>query len=157
DAANPNSLHKITADPGSYNCLSWTPEGRILYTESEEGRSDVWTMNTDGTARQRLTDNRSHNNWPAISADRRYLVFSSNRIGNRQIWRSDGDGRNPLQLTGSADPCYQPRITADGQWVIYLARTSSLSGWVVRKVPIDGGGTVLLAERVDEFAVSPDG
>ncbi len=152
-----NSLRKTIADQGSYSDLSWTPDGRVLHVEGEDGKSVVWVMNADGTARARLTDNHSHNDGPAISADGRYILFSSNRSGSRQLWRMDSDGRNPVQLTESADTCYQPKITADGQWIVYRAGTSSSLGWVVNKVPFDGGPSVSLAERIDDFAVSPDG
>jgi len=47
---------------------------------------DIWTANEDGTAPQRLTDNRGHEVDPRFSPDGRWIAFSSNRYGNNDVF-----------------------------------------------------------------------
>lgn len=153
DAGNLNNLRET---PVQGDCVKWTPDGKLLYVESEDGKYDLWVMNADATARQRLTNDQSQDEWPVMSPDGRYIAFSSNRSGSPQIWRIDSAGRNLKQLTNGVGGAYWPKITPDGQWVVY-ATWISPSGWTVRKLPIDGGEQLTVADRGAEFTLSPDG
>ena len=153
EASDWNSLRKIAADGG---CLKWTPDGRLLHIEGEDGKYDLWMINADGTGRERLTNDQSQSDWPVMSPDSRLIVFSSRRGGSRQIWSMDSERRNLKQLTGGANECFMPKITADGQWVAYQTWIAS-TDWTIRKIPIDGGEPVTLADRAGEFVLSPDG
>src|SRR5262249_15674273 len=128
----------------------------LLHVECEDGKCDLWTMKADGTARERITDDQSQSDSPAMSPEGRYIVFSSDRSGNNQIWRIDSDGRNLKQLTSGVDQVYIPKITADGRSVIYSAWAFPV-GSVARKISIDRRQSVLLAEGAEEIVLSPDG
>ncbi|HSE38988.1 MAG TPA: hypothetical protein VLG74_16925, partial [Blastocatellia bacterium] len=135
--------------------ISWTPEGRIVYTTRARGSSDIWIMNEDGTGQNRLTVNARDNFSPSVSADGRYIVFASNRTGHSCVWRVDIDGSNPKQLSYGIEG-RTPEITPDGQWVIYTdAGSGKRTLW---KVSIEGGKPVQLTNYFSRGpAVSPDG
>ncbi len=83
-----------------YSGLAWTADGRIIFSSFSGAATDLYSMKPDGSGRVRLTANAGQDNaYPAVSADGRYIVFTSNRSGSMQIWRMDTDGRNQRQLT----------------------------------------------------------
>ena len=72
------SADQITS--GKYNGwsgLSWTPDGRVVYTSNASGNPDIWIMNADGSGQKQLTANASANYYPSVSADGRYVLFVS--------------------------------------------------------------------------------
>ena len=142
---------RTTAADG-WGGVSWTPEGRIVYSSDASGNADIWIMEPDGSNQKQLTvDLGSGNLGLSVSSDGRYIVFVSHRAGNSNIWRADIDGRNAKQLTngnGEFNPVFWP----DGQWVGYL---SNGAWW---KIPIDGGEAIQFTRaHPDWLAISPDG
>lgn len=71
----------------------WSPDGkRLAFTtvvqpaEGEQpGQQDVWTVDSDGGNKRRLTDGNGTNLMPAWATDNR-VYFVSNRGGNEGIW-----------------------------------------------------------------------
>jgi Tol biopolymer transport system component/DNA-binding winged helix-turn-helix (wHTH) protein len=135
--------------------ISWTPDGRIVYTRRSRASSQLWIMNADGTGQSQLTVNDYTSISPSVSADGRFVVFSSDRTGTHSIWRMDIDGNNPKQLTHEMD-ARTPDISTDGKWVVYGGSESGvLTLW---KVSIDGGDSVQLTDYFSRTPqVSPDG
>jgi serine/threonine protein kinase/Tol biopolymer transport system component len=147
---------KITSGMGRRDLLfsmSWTPDGRLVYTSLISGNADLWIMNADGTGIKQLTDSPTTDGDSAVSLDGRYIVFTSSRSGVMSIWRMDIDGGNQKPLT-SGGPDYNPQISPDGRWVIY-DRGFFGNLW---KVSIEGGTPVRLTDKVSQSpAISPDG
>ncbi len=134
--------------------VSWTPDGKIVYTSSSSGDQDIWIVNEDGSGQKQLTRNARRSSGSIASPDGRYIVFASTRTGDRNIWRIDVDGGNPKQLTEGHDdqwPCFTP----DGRWILYVKTDASPTLW---KVPVDGGTPVQVTNYYTlKPAVSPDG
>jgi len=135
--------------------LSWTPDGRIVYTSRSNGNPDVWIMNADGSQQKQLTSDAAIDDRPCVTADGRYILFHSNRMGMSHVWRMDMDGGNTQQLTSGSHEV-RPRSTPDSQSVFFAADTSGQ--YNIWKVSIQGGQAVRLTEYVS-FApvISPDG
>ena len=75
---------------------SWSPDGRRLTFATvmdpnrqialhAKGRTDVWTINADGTERQRITDGTGTNLMPFWGSDNR-VYFISDRGGAECVW-----------------------------------------------------------------------
>jgi len=136
--------------PRSY-IISWTPDGKILYSSTAGGNSDIWIMNADGTGNRQLTNDPAYDGRALATPDGRYIAFDSARLGRHNIWRMNADGSNLKQLSNGEDD-EAPRLSADGRWIIYDAIATA----DLRKVSIDGGDSVRLTEkRVLAPAVSP--
>lgn len=136
--------------PSSY-IISWTPDGKILYSSTAGGNSDIWIMNADGTGNRQLTNDPAYDGRALATPDGRYIVFDSARLGRQNIWRMNLDGTNLKQLSNGEDD-EAPGLSPDGRWVIYDAIANSN----LQKVSIDGGEPVRLTEkRVYSPAVSP--
>jgi len=142
--------------------LSWTPNGRILYTASsfpsnQNPSGDIWIMNSDGSGARQLTNSSgtSYNGEPSVSPDGRFVCFLSDRSeGKMHVWRMDIDGGNVKQLTSGDTNERTPSFSPDGHWILYSSKDLDLF-----KIGIDGGDAVRLTEnfRADNARVSPDG
>ncbi len=155
-----SKARKITSTKSTdrWAVLSWTPDGRIVYTSRLGGHSDIWIMNADGSGQKQLTNNAKDNEIPMVTPDGRYIVFVSDRSGKDRIWRMDIDGGNARQLTNGDMRELDPACSPDSQWVFYGASGPSQTNlW---RVSIDGGDAVQLTEPplfYYIFFVSPDG
>ena len=153
------SIRLPTGNIGFYssagNNLAWTPDGRIVFVSTEGGNADIWVTAPDGSNRKQLTSNGAHNFSPVISADGRYIVFSSWRDARKNLWRMNLDGSNPVRLTSGLSDSY-PSFSADGRWIIYTTQDGPKP--LIWKVSIDGGTPVQVSDHVATMAaVSPDG
>jgi len=151
DLDHPRQLTTTSYD--GLNGVSWTPDGRLVYTSQIAGEQNLWIMDPNGGPAKQLTAHSGFSEHPAVSPDGRYIVFLSNRNDQEHLWRIDIDGRHPMQLTrGAGDR--QPTFTRDGRNVIF----SSSSPSSLFRLSIDGGEPARLTERgAFDPNVSPDG
>jgi tricorn protease len=70
-------------------------KGRIAFSYL----GDIWTAGEDGSAAQRITDNKARDVYPRFSPDGKWIAFSSNRDGNYDVYVVPADGGRPRQLT----------------------------------------------------------
>jgi Tol biopolymer transport system component len=155
-AANAKQTTFGDATHDGWSGMDWTPDGRIVYSSSASGHSDIWVMDADGKNQKQLTRDLGSNFFGlSVSPNGRYIAFTSLRGGTAHIWRIDGDGRNPKQLTnGDWDgfPAFQP----DGQNVRYRSDVSGKDTTV--KISIEGGEpSPLDSPYQDIVGISPDG
>ena len=144
----------ITSNVNNIHGLSSTPEGKIVYSLVADNSEDIWEMNADGSDARQLTANAGRNTEPTVSADGRYIVFTSTRSGREQIWRIDRDGGHPAQLTNGNFDADFPHCSPAGNWVVFAAKEP----WAVWKVPLEGGAAVKLGDSSEVGpAISPDG
>ena len=136
------------------NSVTWTPDGRLVFSSNESGHIDLWIMDPNGEQRKQLT-NGGRNVGAVVSPDGQYIIFSSTRGGTPAIWRINIDGSNPKQLTyGTIDGF--PALSPDGKSVVYTSLGATKpTAW---KVSIEGGDARELTPRVSiNPLVSPDG
>ena len=131
--------------------ISFTPDGKIVYTSGASGKLDLWIMEANGTGQKQLTADAGNTRVPSVSPDGRHVVFMSDRTGTSHIWRIDIDGSNARQLTNGNGE-WAPAFAPNGQWVFYIS--SGGAG----KVPIDGGDTIQVIDKASGgVGISPDG
>jgi Tol biopolymer transport system component/aminoglycoside phosphotransferase (APT) family kinase protein len=136
--------------------LSWTPDGRILYSSINTGGGvnfDLWVVGTDGSSPTQLTSGEGHKTLPRVCADGRHVVFSKSDPGHH-VWRMEIDGSNPVQLTHGR---YENIVdcSPDGTWLIYASPDAGkLSLW---KMPVTGGSPVRLRDGLGFGTLSPEG
>jgi TolB protein len=139
----PENAKQIMPATGDTWGISWTPDGRIVYSSEQAGDIEIWIMNADGSDARPLTTDKVPKLVPTVSPDGRYIVYTSTGNGG-QLIRIDISGGNPLVLTkqNGAD---NPDVSPDGQWVIYSAFVDGAPR--VLRVPIGGGdGQVLTGD-----------
>jgi Tol biopolymer transport system component len=72
---------------------------------------------------------------PFVTADGKYIYYSSDRSGKRIIWRMEADGTLPQPITGNATVLdTEPVVSADGSKLAYTSRAldaqPSASSWI---------------------------
>jgi len=135
--------------------LDWTPDGRIVFTNSNTETQIISTINADGSERKDLTSPGFMDSALTVSNDGRYVVFHSIRGGGADIWRMNADGSNLKQLTFEKKD-FQPSISLDSRYVYYKSWQKDVGE--LRRVPIDGGEPEILTDKQTGWSsFSPDG
>lgn len=135
--------------------LTWTPDGRLLYTSARNGTNDIWMVDAQGKQRIQLTENAGNNTSPAMSPDGKMIIFVSTRDGQQHLWTMDvAGGRVQRATEGKHD--MSPVFSPDGQWIIY--RSHVLGNPNLFRLPVAGGAPTRLTEVITgPPAISPDG
>jgi Tol biopolymer transport system component/TolB-like protein/Tfp pilus assembly protein PilF len=143
----------ITTGRNLANFPSWTPDGKVVYALNSGDNFDLYLLDPrEGTPKQ-LTANSGNNNYPVVSADGRYVVFSSDRSGVLCLWRIDIDGSNPKQLTNQTSR--MPSFAPDSRTIVYVAQVNKFT---LSSVSIEGNDPRQLTRNQSEDPVfSPDG
>jgi len=94
--------------------------GTIVFQSDRDARpnTQIYSMNGDGTAVVRLTNDPWRDRNPAVSRDGKKVAFVSNRNGNDDIYVMNADGSGVVQLTfGPLDE--NPEWSPDGTKIAY--------------------------------------
>jgi Tol biopolymer transport system component/DNA-binding winged helix-turn-helix (wHTH) protein len=144
---------QITSGRHLANFPSWAHDGKVVYALNSGGNFDLYLLDPrEGTPKQ-LTANSGNNNYPVVSPDGRYVVFSSDRSGPLCLWRIDIDGSNPKQLTNQESLI--PSFAPDSRTIVYVAATNKTT---LSTVSIDGSQPRQLTRNATLWPVfSPDG
>ena len=82
----------------------WTPDGeKIVYVSWENGKPEIFIMNADGSKQTRLTEAEFRDEYPEITPDGKYILFSSRRSDMMDgicIMGLDGSNRKVISKTG---------------------------------------------------------
>ena len=135
----------------------WTNDGRIVYSATDDGNADIFTISEDGSERKQLTSDASAEISPKLSADGRFLIFMSNRTGQMDVWRSDANGTNTMRLTANGN-VKDSIISPDGETVFYLVQDSESKVETLWRVSINGENPTKLTDRTTRSPrISSDG
>src|SRR5713101_6833813 len=117
----------VFAESGPSRAAPRAGNGLIAYVAGDsQGRSQVFTIHLDGTARKQLTDSVGQNLSPAWSADGTRIAFTSTRTGTSELWVMDAHGRHQTELTfpplagGNVPSC-----SSDGTTIAFSASEPS--------------------------------
>jgi hypothetical protein len=107
-------------EPAGAACPS--QNGKIAFDSTRHGNSEIYTMNPNGTALDRLTNHTASDSEPAWSPDGNRIVFVSTRHGNNEIYAMNPNGQALKRLTnnphlpsareGDSSPDWQPLSAA---------------------------------------------
>jgi Tol biopolymer transport system component len=134
------------------NCAK---NGKIAYVSG----ADIWTMNSDGTNRTRVSNNGAgFAAEPNYSADGLSIVFSTSRDGNYEIYRVNADGSNQIRLTNNSAADKAPYFSPDGASIVFVSDRDG--NQEIYKMNADGSNQVRLTNAAGSDtspAFSPDG
>jgi Tol biopolymer transport system component len=138
--------------------LACTLDGKIVFASAANGREEVWKMNADGSARERLAsvDVKLIANNPSVSLNGDFITFTLWSENDRaNIWRVDMDGRNQKRITGGRQDSISA-VSPDGRWIVFASLHGDKS--ILMKVPDGGGAASQLTDYYSDMpAISPDG
>src|SRR5829696_6535400 len=72
---------------------------KIAFETTRDGNSEIYVMNSDGSAQTRLTNSTGEDFDPAFSPDGSRIAFVSSRDGNSEIYVMNADGTQQTRLT----------------------------------------------------------
>jgi eukaryotic-like serine/threonine-protein kinase len=144
---------------------------RLVFTSKLSGTGELWSIDTDGANRRRLTDNGARNMWPFVSNSGQTILWA--RVDQAAgTWAMDADGSNVRRIsslggwfwseTGSApESLTQPRTgrLPDGTFIPYASTLDSGERSLMR-AETDGSLKSIVLSKLPmspvQPAVSPD-
>jgi TolB protein len=176
-------VRKMTDAPGydAEATVNWKT-GKIVYTSMASKDLDLWTMNSDGSAKKQITKSEGYDGGAVFSRDGKKLVWRANHPDTPETKRkyhdllnenltspmkmelfvSEGNGKNAKQITNFGCASFAPSFTPDGKKIIFSSNKHNCDGrkFELFMVNPDGGGL----EQVTNFGgftafpeFSPDG
>ena len=108
-----------------------TPSTKIVFVSERDGNNEIYSMNSDGTSVQRLTDNSVVDSAPVWSPCGDLITYNSVAAGSpsADIWVMGTDGSNPTKLSDNtgysaawSPDCSKIAFSSerDGQEEIYI-------------------------------------
>ena len=86
-------------------------DGVIAFQSNRDGNFEIYTMDAQGGAQRRLTENAANDIAPCWSPDGTRIAFASDRDGTWDIYTMRGDGSDLKQLTKGAGSNTAPSWT----------------------------------------------
>jgi Tol biopolymer transport system component/DNA-binding winged helix-turn-helix (wHTH) protein len=105
---------------------------RVVFVSNRTGTFQIWRMNLDGSNQTQLTSGGAKN-YPAISADGKWVLFNSTE--DWHLWRVPIDGGEATQLTDFV--ASMPSVSADGKTIACIGRNESKRELLI--LPFEGG------------------
>lgn len=95
--------------------LAWTPDGqKIIFSTSRDATRNIASIKPDGSSMKMLLEGECDFRDPALSADGKYLYFSSNETGIFNIYRMElPEGKKEL-ITNVLGGAFMPSVNKDG-------------------------------------------
>jgi Tol biopolymer transport system component len=154
--ADGTNAHSLTETPiGGYNLTgkvikwsmeaSYSPDGsKIAYSSTLSGSAQIWTMNSDGSDKKRITFIENRNlpqNAPAWSPDGDAIVYAGSDgedlvAPTINIYKIKPDGSDRTQLTFNEEGLTSdiPAWSPDGEFIYFGSIMSGvMETWVMRK------------------------
>ena len=176
----------LTNHPSDDYAPSWSPDGtRIAFMSDRDGHVpkgdvlptfEIYVMDADGGNQQNLTNDPSHDMYPAWSPDGKRIAFTSYRDGHddaihgrptAEIYVMDADGGNPQHLTNDLNDDRYPSWSPDGKRIVFSSERDGhfigefeITSSEIYLMDADGGNQQRLTEnRKNDYAPSwsPDG
>lgn len=136
--------------------------GSIALTLSKDGNSEVYTIDTGGNIKARLTSNAAIDGSPSWSGAGNQLAFVSNRAGGPQVYRMSGGGGGASRVTKSGSYNQTPDWShGEGEaanWITYAGRAGS--NFDIFAIDVKGGKVKRLSQgggRNTDPSYAPDG
>lgn len=129
--ANPDGSQLLALTKGSaYHAeCAYSPDGlRIVFASNQNGRMNIYTMNSDGSDVRQVTHTiRSYNGGPFFSPNGKEIVYRADRDQPHylQIYLMNSDGTNESKITENGAVNWAPFWHPNGR---VIAFTTSLHG-----------------------------
>ncbi|MBD0832073.1 PD40 domain-containing protein [Aestuariibaculum sediminum] len=112
---------QLTFTNGDNRYASYNPEGtKIVFESYRDGLWQIYTMNIDGSAQQRLMTTTSNDRRPRWHPSKNLILFESDRTGTSEIYSCDFQSGNvqqyPISLRGNK---YYANFAPNGAELIF--------------------------------------
>lgn len=142
-------VKKLTDQPGydAEATVNWKTK-KIVYTSLASGDLDLWTMNSDGSGKRRVTMASGYDGGAFFSRDGRKLVWRANYPPTEETMQryktlladsltspmkmeihvADANGANGRQITNFGCASFAPVFTPDGKKILFSSNKHNCDG-----------------------------
>ncbi len=118
---------------------------RIVFMSDQDGNFNIFSMNLDGSDRQRLTDHGGADQYPEVSPDNNKIAYTADINGVWQIMVMDWNGQNKRQITHNNFRSAYPTWSHDMKYIYFEA---SIDGdWEIYRINSNGTGQIRLTHN----------
>ncbi|MGH9949323.1 MAG: protein kinase domain-containing protein, partial [Pyrinomonadaceae bacterium] len=140
-------LTRITNDPGSYQGLSVSADGKTAVSIQQNRFSNIWVAEASDIENPKkvTTDVGTDDGMSGVALSQDgSIVYTARATGTQDIWSVDADGKNKRQLTENAGKNFQPSFSTDGRTIVFTSyRLGSLDIW---RMDRDGRNPIRLTD-----------
>src|SRR5918994_4916243 len=130
--------------------------GRIAYSGYDGNDYEIYTIDSRGGAKRKVTDNNRDDYSPAYSPSGKRIAYVKFDGNDTEIYTKRVGRRNETKLTHNntddAAPCYSP----DGKKIAYMVNSNAASGPEIYTIYVGGGGRGKITSG-GQPSYSPDG
>ncbi len=163
DGTNKMQLTKGAKEKDSSNFPKWSQDnGKISFSSTVNGISELYIINVDGSSKTKLTDLKQNVLYSAWSPNGQKIVFSNSKepSGNADLYEVNVDGTGLTQITNTPDEDERNASYLPGAKQIIFDSGNERLSYYIYTMNLDGSNLVKL-ENVPVFswgpALSPDG
>ena len=132
---------------------AWSPDGKRLYaTLTLAGSSQIYALDLDGGAPQRITQTGGIDTEPAFAPDGKAVYFVSDRGGSPQIYRMRPDGGEVTRVTFDGSYNISPAVSPDGRHLAFVSRIGD--GFRLRLMDLGTGAVTSLTDTTADESPS---
>jgi len=134
---------------------------KLALVSNETGAWYIYTINSDSSEKNRVSNNPQVEGTFDYSPDRKYIAYETylDDVGNSEIYRMDADGSNVTRLTTRQPNDWGPIWSPDGSKILFLSDLGNYN-WEIFVMNADGSGLINLSNSTNydvDPAWSPDG
>lgn len=159
DGENPKSVEITAGEPtevGFEVSCSAPAGGRILFSTTTDGNTDIYVMNSDGTGIDRVTTDPGIDWLGEFSPDGTKIAFASDRDRNSNEWDiyvMNADGTGVERLTFGPHSSYDPAWSPDGLRIAFTRRDEGPSDiWIMSADGLDASNVSQAASSSPTWA-----
>jgi|GEM_PF-611210 len=128
---------------------------KLVFKSNRDGNYNIYSINLDGSGRQRLTDHNRDDLYPEVSPDGKKIAYTSDINGVWQIIIMDWDGQNKHQITHNSYRSAYPSWSYDMRYIYFEAYIDG--DWELFRINSDGGGQIRLTHNSSGHDWHPNG
>lgn len=128
---------------------------KLVFRSNQDGNYNIYSINLDGTGRQRLTDYNRDDLYPEVSPDGKKIAYTSDINGIWQIMIMDWDGQNKKQITRNSFRSAYSSWSYDMRYIYFEAYIDG--DWELFRINSDGSGQKRLTHNSSGHDWHPNG
>ena len=103
-------------------CAKAPTSGKMVFTSTRDGNSEIYIMNSDGSDQVNLSRDNADDSEPVWSPNGEQILFVSERDGPPDLYVMDSDGSGVRRVFGSREYRSAPSWSPDGRKIAYVER-----------------------------------